>query len=134
MNTTVTRTRHYAIYFLVPLFLFGLTTALRAEEPKDDKAVSVVEVHLSEYKIDMPETLPAGPTNFILLNEGGKSHSFKIEGPGLDGPFSPPIPPNTKGSLQVTLQAGEYKVYCPIGSHSVKGMTRKLMVTAKKEG
>jgi len=121
----------FALYALAPVLLFALTAAIRAEE---DKAVSVVEVHLSEYKIDMPETLPAGPTNFIVLNEGGKTHSFKIEGPGVEGPFSPPIPPHTKGSLQVTLQAGEYKVTCPIGSHSIKGMTRKLVVTAKKEG
>jgi hypothetical protein len=120
----------FALYVLAPVLLLSLTAAIRAE----DKAVSVVEVHLSEYKIDMPETLPAGPTNFILINEGGKAHSFKIEGPGLDGPFSSPVPSHTKGALQVTLQAGEYKVTCPIGSHSIKGMTKTLTVTAKKEG
>ena len=130
----MSKMNRFALYVLAPVLLFGLAAAIRAEEPKDDKAVSVVEVHLSEYKVDMPETLPAGPTNFIVHNEGGKTHSFKIEGPGVEGPFSPPIPPHTKGALQVTLQAGEYKVYCPIGSHSIKGMTRKLMVTAKKEG
>jgi len=122
--------KRFALYALAPVLLFSLTAVLRAE----DKAVNVVEVQLSEYKIDMPETLPAGPTNFILHNEGGKSHSFKIEGPGLDGPFSSPIPPHTKGALQVTLQAGEYKVTCPIGSHSMKGMTKTLTVTAKTEG
>jgi uncharacterized cupredoxin-like copper-binding protein len=122
--------KRFALYVLAPVLLFSLTAAIRAE----DKAVNVVEVQLSEYKIDMPETLPAGPTNFILHNEGGKSHSFKIEGPGLDGPFSSPIPPHTKGALQVTLQAGEYKVTCPIGSHSMKGMTKTLTVTAKTEG
>ena len=122
--------KRFALYVFAPVVLLGLTAALRAE----DKAVNVVEVQLSEYKIDMPDTLPAGPTNFILHNEGGKSHSFKIEGPGLDGPFSSPIPPHTKGALQVTLQAGEYKVTCPIGSHSMKGMTKTLTVTAKTEG
>jgi len=122
--------KRFALYVFAPVVLLGLTAALRAE----DKAVNVVEVQLSEYKIDMPDTLPAGPTNFILHNEGGKSHSFKIEGPGLDGPFSAPIPAHTKGALQVTLQAGEYKVTCPIGSHSIKGMTKTLTVTAKTEG
>ena len=33
-----------------------------------------------------------------------------------------------------TLQPGEYKVYCPIGSHSVKGMSVKLVVTATQGG
>jgi len=37
-------------------------------------------------------------------------------------------------SLTITLKAGEYKVYCPIGSHEVKGMTRKLTVTAPAAG
>ena len=120
----------FALYVLAPVLVIGLTATLRAE----DKAVNVVEVHLSEYKIDMPETLAAGPTNFILINQGGKSHSFKIEGPGLDGPFSAPVPSHTKGSLQVTLQAGEYKITCPIGSHATKGMTKTLTVTAKTEG
>ncbi len=126
----MSKMKRFALYVLAPVLLFGLTAALRAE----DKAVNVVEVHLTEYKIDMPETLTAGPTNFILINEGGKAHSFKVEGPGLDGPFSTPIPPHTKSSLQVTLQAGEYKVTCPIGSHSMKGMTKTLTVTAKTEG
>jgi uncharacterized cupredoxin-like copper-binding protein len=123
--------KRFALYLLAPLFLFSLTAAIRAEEPKEEKAVSTVEVHLTEYKIDMPETLPAGPTNFIVINEGGKTHSFKIEGPGVDALMSAPIPAHTKGTLQATLQAGEYKIYCPIGSHSIKGMTRKLVVTAK---
>jgi uncharacterized cupredoxin-like copper-binding protein len=129
----VSKTNRFALHVLAPVLLFGLTAAIRAEEPKD-RAVSVVEVHLTEYAINMPETLPAGPTNFIVLNEGGKTHSFKIEGPGIDALLSAPIPPHTKGTLQATLQAGEYKVYCPVGSHAIKGMTKKLVVTAKNEG
>jgi len=126
----MSKMKRFALSVLAPALLFSLTAVLRAE----DKAVNVVEVHLSEYKIDMPETLAAGPTNFILINEGGKSHSFKIEGPGLNGPFSAPVPSHTKGSLQVTLQAGDYKITCPIGSHASKGMTKTLTVTAKTEG
>ncbi len=116
------------------LFLLSLTPAVRAVDSKAEKPVSTIEVHMKEYSIDMPETLPAGLTTFIVLNEGGKTHSFKIEGPGADQLLAAPIAPHTKGTLQVTLQAGEYKVYCPIGSHSMKGMTRKLVVTAKTEG
>lgn len=126
--------KRLALYLFAPLFVFSLTAAVRAEDPPADKAPGTIEVHLSEYKVDMPETLPAGPTSFVVINEGGKTHSFKIEGPGLDELLAAPIAPHTKGTLQVTLQAGEYKVYCPIGSHSIKGMTRKLVVTAKKEG
>jgi uncharacterized cupredoxin-like copper-binding protein len=116
---------------LVPVFLFSLTAASGSAEPQGEKAAVTVEVHLSEYAIAMPQTLAAGPTAFLLHNDGGKSHSFKIEGPGVDEIVSMPVPPQGMGKLTVTLQPGEYKVYCPIGSHEVKGMTRKLVVTAK---
>ena len=78
----------------------------------------------------MPHTLPAGPTTFVVHNDGGKTHSFKIEGPGIEELLSKPVPPNASETLKVTLQPGEYKVYCPIGSHEIKGMKMTLTVTA----
>jgi uncharacterized cupredoxin-like copper-binding protein len=117
---------------LVAIFLFGLTTpAIRSEEPESGKAAATVEVRLSEYAIGMPGTLPAGPTVFLVHNEGKKVHSFKIEGPGIDQLLSAPVDPKATGTLTVALQAGEYKIYCPISSHAAKGMTTKLVVTAK---
>jgi uncharacterized cupredoxin-like copper-binding protein len=95
---------------------------------------ATVEVHLSEYSIEMPQTLAAGATTFAVHNDGGKTHSFKIEGPGTDEILSTPVPPKSTENLTVTLQPGDYKVYCPIGSHEAKGMTRKLTVTAKPAG
>jgi len=118
-----------ALCLLVPVFLFGLTAALGAEAPKETKAAGTVEVHLHEYAVDMPHTLPAGPTTFVIHNDGGKTHSFKIEGPGIDELLSAPVPPGSTGTLKVTLQPGEYKVYCPIGSHEIKGMKITLVVT-----
>lgn len=126
------RTWRFAAVLLVPLGLAGLTAASGAEEPQ--KGPAPVEVHLTEYIVTMPKTLPAGPTTFAVRNDGIKTHSFKIEGPGIDELLSKPIHPNETGTLQVTLQPGEYKVYCPIGNHSAKGMTMTLMVTAKPGG
>jgi uncharacterized cupredoxin-like copper-binding protein len=128
------RTWRYALCLLVPVFFFGLTAAIGSEEPQGDKTAATVEVHLSEYAIEMPHTLPAGPTNFLVRNEGKKTHSFKIEGPGIDELLAAPVKPKAAGSLQVTLQPGEYKVYCPVGSHEAKGMTMKLSVTPKQGG
>lgn len=87
-----------------------------------------VEVRLTEYAIDMPHTLPPGPTTFVLHNEGHKSHSFKLEGPGIADMTPVIVKPNRTGTAEVTLQPGEYKVWCPIGSHSAKGMTMTLTV------
>jgi uncharacterized cupredoxin-like copper-binding protein len=120
---------------LVPiLLLLGLTTA-GAAEPQADKAAGTVDVHLSEYAVKMPDTLPAGPTTFVVHNDGNKTHSFRIEGPGLsEAILAKPVPPQETENLQVTLQPGEYKVYCPVGSHEIKGMKMTLKVTAKQGG
>lgn len=96
----------------------------------EDKAAPV-DIHLTEYKVEMPKTLPAGPTTFVIHNDGTKTHSFKIEGPGIDQLLSAPVKPQATGTLEITLQPGEYKVYCPIGNHSAKGMTMALTVKAK---
>jgi uncharacterized cupredoxin-like copper-binding protein len=117
--------------FLLPILLLGLMPA-SAAEPQADKTAGTVEVHLSEYAVKMPDTLPAGPTTFVVHNDGIKTHSFRIEGPGVsDAILAKPVPPQETESLQVTLQPGEYKVYCPIGSHENKGMKLTLKVTAK---
>jgi hypothetical protein len=124
----------FAVRTLVPvLLLLGLTTAFASEDPKTDPGAGKVTVRLSEYKVELPETLPPGPTTFVVHNVGEKTHSFKIEGPGIppDTLLAKPIPPETTAELQVTLVPGEYKVFCPIGSHEVKGMVKKLTVTAK---
>jgi uncharacterized cupredoxin-like copper-binding protein len=118
-----------ASYLLLPVFLLGLSAALAADPPAAGAAAKV-EVHVKEYTIEMPATLPAGPTTFVIHNDGGKKHSFRIEGQGMEEIISKPLPPQETDSLTVTLKPGEYKVYCPIGSHEAKGMTRKLVVTA----
>jgi plastocyanin len=115
---------------LVPILLLSLTAA-GAAEPQGDKPAGTVDVHLSEYAIQMPQTLPAGPTTFVVHNDGKKIHSFRIEGPGLSEILAKPVEPEMTESLQVTLQPGEYKVYCPVGSHENKGMKTTLKVTAK---
>jgi hypothetical protein len=106
------------------LLLFSLAVAFAAEP-------APVEVRLTEYAIEMPGTLPPGPTTFALHNQGHKSHSFKLEGPGVQDMTPVIVQAGKAGTAQVTLQPGEYKVYCPIGSHSAKGMTMTLTVKAK---
>ena len=126
LNADLVRTWRFAILLIVPLCLAGPS---RAEEPQKGPATAPVEVHLSEYTIMMPKTLPAGPTTFIVHDAGAKAHSFKIEGPGLEELLAKPLHPGETGTLKVTLKPGEYKVYCPIGSHSAKGMAITLKVT-----
>ncbi|HEV2855105.1 MAG TPA: cupredoxin domain-containing protein [Thermoanaerobaculia bacterium] len=118
------RTWRHAFCLLAPLCLFTLTAAAGPEKPP----AAPVEVRLSEYAVGMPQTLPAGPAAFHVRNEGHKSHSFRIEGPGIVDSPATILKPGETSDFQVTLQPGEYKVYCPIGSHAAKGMTMKLVV------
>jgi uncharacterized cupredoxin-like copper-binding protein len=112
-----------ALGLLAAALLLGLAAA---------NAAGPVEVKLSEYSIDMPHTVPAGATTFKVSNQGGKVHIFKLQGPGIpEEGRSVSVPPHSAGSLDVTLEAGDYKVYCPIGSHAIKGMTLTLKVTPK---
>jgi hypothetical protein len=104
----------------------GATASLAAET-----SPASVEVHLTEYAIQMPATLPAGPTTFLLHNDGKKKHAFRIDGPGSEQTPPTSVDPHSTGTVQVTLQPGDYTVLCPIGSHSAKGMSLKLKVTAK---
>jgi plastocyanin len=115
------------VLLCLPL-VFGLSAAFGAAFGAEDGKPAPVEVRLSEYVIEMPHTLPPGPTTFLVHNDGSKSHSFKIQGPGIDSTLEAIVRPHASGSLQVTLQPGDYTVYCPIGSHSAKGMTMKLAV------
>jgi uncharacterized cupredoxin-like copper-binding protein len=127
------RTWRYAFCLLLPVFLLTLTaaTAVTAADTAQREKTNTVDVHLREHVVEMPATLPPGPTTFRVQNDGGKNHSLKIEGPGVDALLAAPLRPHENGKLEVTLQPGEYKVYCPVGSHAAKGMTMKLAVTAQ---
>ena len=90
---------------------------------------NTVNVSLSEYKIDMPATVPAGPTIFKVSNVGEKTHTFKIEGNGLEEKLKENLKKGTSGTMQVDLKPGTYKVTCPVMGHNHKGMALDLTVT-----
>src|SRR5947209_20192525 len=106
----LSKTWRYAFCLLVPLLLGGLTVAAGAEEPQGEKAAATVEVRLSEYAIEMPQTLAAGPTTLLVHNACKKIHSFTIEGPGVDELLSATEPPQAHGRLQVTRKPGKAMV------------------------
>ena len=89
---------------------------------------NTVEVTLSEYKIEMPTSLAAGPTTFKIVNSGSKTHNFKIEGNGLEEKLKSNLKKGDSGSMEVNLKPGSYKVTCPVWDHDHKGMTLDLTV------
>ena len=85
------------------------------------------EVHLIEYAIHMPDTLPAGRIAFNVENGGKENHAFEIEGNGVHAQTNELTRGNT-ASLEVDLKPGTYTIYCPVDGHRGKGMEKKITV------
>lgn len=88
-----------------------------------------VEVRLFDRTIEMPGSLPEGRTTFVVTNTGDGTHSFEVEGRGLEAALERPLEPGETGTLRVDLTAGDYTVYCPVGNHQAEGMETSLRVT-----
>lgn len=87
----------------------------------------VQEVHLIEYQIHLPDSVPAGKLTFNVENGGKEDHGFEIEGNGIEEKTDI-LKRGDTASLDVELPAGTYTVYCPVKGHAEKGMKRTLVV------
>jgi hypothetical protein len=97
---------------------------------------TVVTVQLSEWKVDLSQAaIPAGVVTFIAKNTGTIPHAFEVEGPGVERETAQ-IAPGDSAVLTLTLKAGRYEVYCPVGndSHKKLGMEAELNVGIRDEG
>ena len=95
--------------------------------PGDGAAVSV---KLSEWNVELSQTsVTAGPVTFTVTNTGNIPHAFEIEGQGLEQETAV-LQPGSSATLTVTLKAGTYELYCPVGndSHKKLGMQTGLKV------
>ncbi len=78
----------------------------------------------------MPASIPAGPTTFSITNSGAEVHNFEIEGQGIEQELAADLQPGGSATLDVTLQPGTYRVYCPVEDHATAhGMEMQLQVT-----
>lgn len=112
-----------------PLPPAGGTGDIGRDEPGARPRVAgpATEVHLSEYRIEVPETLPAGRMTFRVENAGSEQHAFEIEGNGIEAKTEN-LPRGNSASLDVELKPGTYTIYCPVDGHKDKGMKQTLVV------
>lgn len=87
-----------------------------------------VEVELKSFVIEMPKELPPGLTRFNCHNVGQITHSFEIQGNGIDQSLPHNLGPEQQASVTVDLKPGTYQVWCPVGNHREMGMQLTLRV------
>jgi hypothetical protein len=85
-------------------------------------------VQLTEYSINMPDTLPAGPARLRIVNAGKENHNFVVEGNGISTKLPNDLTRGDTASLDLNLKAGTYTVWCPVDGHRGKGMQRTITV------
>jgi plastocyanin len=93
-----------------------------------EPAAPAVNVQLTEYAIEMPDTLTAGMHTFTVTNAGTMKHNFAIEGPGVMQKLAGDLMRGDSAPMPVMLQKGTYTVYCPVDGHRGRGMSRTITV------
>jgi uncharacterized cupredoxin-like copper-binding protein len=98
------------------LLLSGLAFGAPAPAP----APAAVNVKLSEWKVELSAgTIAAGTVTFTVTNAGSIPHALEVEGQGIEQETGV-IQPGASATLTLTLKAGTYEVYCPVGNDSHK--------------
>jgi uncharacterized cupredoxin-like copper-binding protein len=138
---------------MIPLLALALAAPVAAAAPAAPRVVTVVA---TDYRLQLPDTLPAGETPFEVVNRGHELHHVlfvRLEGnhtaadlaSAMKGDAPPPRwarldggpngvnPGGTSLATTVPLLAGHYAVLCMIPGpdgvpHVAKGMIRDLVV------
>ena len=102
----------------------GNETTAAGSEP-----LQTIELTASEFEFDPDEiTLDeAGTYRFVLTNDGDAEHALEIEGNGLEEETDV-IEGGETAELEVSLDEGEYELYCPVGNHKDMGMVGRIVV------
>jgi plastocyanin len=100
-------------------------------------AQSSVTVAMREFAFDPAAlTVSAGRDTFTLRNIGQFPHNVHIEGNGVSLEVKPdgPVAGGDSFTGAVTLAAGTYDIWCPVGNHREQGMVGTLRVAAAGAG
>ena len=95
----------------------------------DSPSSSTLQATEADFSIDLSDSeLEAGTYTVEVANEGGATHDLVVEdADGNDVAATEAIPPGGSGTVEVTLEPGEYAFYCSVGNH--RGMGMEVTVT-----
>jgi hypothetical protein len=100
-----------------------------ANSPTEGTTVVTAELGELTITLSKPSGYTPGAYTFVVHHTGVSGHALAIKGPGVDT-VTPTIPAGGADQrLTVTLQSGEYDVWCPVGSHKAQGMSTRITVS-----
>jgi uncharacterized cupredoxin-like copper-binding protein len=120
---------------LTAVAVFGRETEAKAEGAAGNEGSTAVaktiKVTETEFKVQLPALtqLQAGKYTFVVKNAGKIQHDLAITGGSVTGTSKTPLlNPGQSGKLTVSLQTGNYTLYCTVPGHKEAGMVAKLSI------
>jgi hypothetical protein len=117
-----------ALLLVLPLVACG------GHDDSETAKIQVVNVSVSDNQLEMPASLPTGATTFQVTNTGSHDHSFGITGPSGDKRLEKALKPGETASMDMILDAGTYRVFCPVDEQAGHSMQMALNVHPDVDG
>lgn len=95
-----------------------------AGEPIDTIAVDETDFALDPADITLDEP---GTYVFVATNSGNVTHALEIEGNGIEEETEE-LGSGESAELEVNLDPGAYRLYCPVSNHEDLGMVGTVTV------
>jgi plastocyanin len=119
---------------LTAVEVFGVESEAKGAESAGavgEAGGTTIQVKETEFRIALPslKKLAPGAYTFEVQNAGKTDHDFVIEGGKANGDTRTPVlHPGETVKLNVTLDAGNYTLFCSIDGHRRSGMQAKISV------
>jgi plastocyanin len=104
--------------------------------PSVSQPAGAVTATLSDFRIALSsQNFRPGAYTFHAVNAGHTVHSLEINGPGVaDKTLPSTLNPGQSGDVGVSLQPGNYEIYCPVDGHKDAGMDVTITVPSGSTG